>query len=117
MEQHPPAAGEQDEGGSGNAPSLNWIGFEFAPVKGVLSSRELTVEVAPANGGATALRADAEVVWFVNAVPVGEGVGYEAMDVVNETERRPLDRLLPKLVVGEDGDVRGRSYVTDERRL
>lgn len=81
VQAHPPAGGQGNENGFsgnffGNAPSVSFTGFRFAPVKGVLTSRELTVEVAPAKGGGTALRADAEVVWFVkrlaaDRVPAG----------------------------------------------
>ena len=55
---------------------------------------------------------------MVNAVAVGDEREYVVVEVVKEMERRPLERLLVvvKLVVGEEGEVRGRSYEHDERR-
>lgn len=64
IQANPPAGAKRDES-SGGEGTPSWVGFRFPPRSGVLSSRELVIEVASATGGGTALRADAQVVWVV----------------------------------------------------
>jgi hypothetical protein len=92
VQHHPPARGRQNEGGFsgsffGPNSGTGWVGFRFAPVKGVLYSRELTVEVAPASSTVTAVRVDAQVVWYVNR-PASDRVpaGIRTVTVID----RPL---------------------------
>ena len=68
IEAHPPAGSKHDMSGASARPggvTATWDGYGFGPLAGILSYRELTVEVAQATSGGTALRADAEVVWVV----------------------------------------------------
>jgi hypothetical protein len=65
IEKHTPAGSKLDETGSSNiAPGYRLVGYSWPARAGVLSSRELVVEVVSLKGGSTALRADALVVWM-----------------------------------------------------
>jgi hypothetical protein len=64
---HAPAGSSLTTSGSGSGPGYSFtaLGFSFANVAGVLESRELGVSIATASGGGTAIRADAEDVYWV----------------------------------------------------
>lgn len=63
----------QDEGFG----SASWRAFSLPPAPGVLTDRELVVEVIAAGGGQTAIRVDAQVAWQPPR-PAGEHVPSKA---------------------------------------
>ncbi len=62
---HPPAGSTPTLSGSGGSPQqVTVTGFSWPAITGVLSSRELVIEAVKLPGGATGLRADAQVQWI-----------------------------------------------------
>jgi hypothetical protein len=87
--QHPPSGSKLDQAGSSNiAPGYRDVGYSWPARAGVLSTRELVVEVVALKGGSTALRADALVVWIAPR-PASERIA------------RGVDRLQVKVVNGK----------------
>jgi hypothetical protein len=64
---HAPAGSSLTTSGSGSGPGFefNALGFSFPDITGVLDSRELGVTIAAARGGGTAIRADAQDVYWI----------------------------------------------------
>jgi hypothetical protein len=62
-------SGEETGSGGGNTGSMAADMFALPPVAGVLSSRQLIIEVAGAGEGQTDIRADAEVIWLPERGP------------------------------------------------
>jgi hypothetical protein len=67
FEAHVPAGSSLTENGSGSGPGFEFsaLGFSFPDITGVLDSRELGVTIAAARGGGTAVRADAQDVYWI----------------------------------------------------
>jgi hypothetical protein len=67
LKAHPPAGSSVGTTGTIAGPgySVDVLGFLFAPVRNVIVSREVAVQVSAAAGGGTAIRIDAEDTWFV----------------------------------------------------
>jgi hypothetical protein len=67
FQSHAPAGSTVNMSGAGGGPgySISSLGFAFPAVTGVLTSRAVAVEITAARGGGTAVRIDAEDVWFV----------------------------------------------------
>ncbi len=67
FEAHVPAGSSLTENGSGSGPGFEFsaLGFSFPDITGVLDSRELSVTIAAAPGGGTAIRADAQDVYWI----------------------------------------------------
>lgn len=107
IEDHPPTAGMRGVSGASaysNGASTEWDGYTFKPVPGILYSRTLLVEVAAAAGGATALRADAQVVWYLPR-PASERVpaGVRAIAI---SWRRPVNQASGSVEVTDATKVR-----------
>jgi hypothetical protein len=64
---HVPADSSLTTSGSGSGPGFQFsaLGFSFPDITGVLDSRELSVTIAAAPGGGTAIRADAQDVYWI----------------------------------------------------
>ncbi|HWE33599.1 MAG TPA: hypothetical protein VG410_08950 [Solirubrobacteraceae bacterium] len=64
---HPPAGSSRGGSGSASGPGYtsDSLVFQFPSISGAISSRQLVVSIAAARGGGTAVRVDAEDVWFV----------------------------------------------------
>jgi hypothetical protein len=88
---HVPAGSSLGTSGTSSGPGyvVNVLGFDFPAVTGVLESRELAVSITAARGGGTAVRADAEDVWYLPR-PSSERVpaGVQLIDV-NVTRLNP----------------------------
>ncbi len=64
---HVPAGSSLTSSGEGSGPNFSFsaLGFSFPDITGVLDSRELSVTIAAAPGGGTAIRADAQDVYWI----------------------------------------------------
>lgn len=64
---HAPAGSSQTTSGSGSGPGYEFdvLGFSFPAVNAVLASRGLDVSIEAARGGGTAIRADAQVIYWI----------------------------------------------------
>jgi hypothetical protein len=66
---HPPGGSQPSGSGSGNAVRAPYVQFAWPALPERLQIRWLIVAVAPLRGGATGVRADAEVQWTVPRAP------------------------------------------------
>ena len=74
IDAHPPAGSTPSLGGSGGSPQrVTLTGFSWPAIIDVLSYRQLVVEAVTLPGGATGLRADAQVQW-INPRPSSERI-------------------------------------------
>jgi hypothetical protein len=64
---HVPAGSSLTTSGTGSGPNFSFsaLGFSFPNIAGVIDSRELNVTIAAASGGGTAIRADAQDVYWI----------------------------------------------------
>lgn len=115
IEAHRPAGSklvETGSGGGGGKPTSWLAAFSWPPVAGVLGTRWLVVEVVGLPGGATGLRADAQVVW-VSSRPASEQIprGARVLDV---SVARPGAKPLLSITVTSRGKVRAVVAMVDE---
>ncbi len=98
IDAHPPAGSTYSLGGSGGSPQhVTVTGFSWPAIVDVLSYRQLVVEAVTLPGGATGLRADAQVQW-INPRPSSERIpaGVRRLTV---SERRGEKAVLAPFTV------------------
>jgi hypothetical protein len=104
----PPGSSVGGYGGtSGRGFEVDMVQFGFAPTPGVLSSRGIVVAVTVARGGGTAIRADAQDVWFVprpnsERVPAGTrliDVTVQRMNPASTSKQTVTDAGLVRKIV------------------
>jgi hypothetical protein len=98
IDAHPPAGSTPSLSGSGGSPqAVTLTGFSWPAITGVLSDRQLVVEAVRLPGGATGLRADAQIVW-ISPRPSTERIpaGVRRLTV---SERRGEEAVLVPLTV------------------
>jgi hypothetical protein len=95
FDSHAPTGSTVDGTGSGGGPGYEFdsVSYAFAPVNNVLTSRGVVVEATEARGGGTAIRIDAQDVYFVPR-PKWEQLpsGITAIDLTIQHEDRSTGR-------------------------